>query len=108
FGGVAGGDDAIGQDLEGDHASGGPGGVGAFVAVVVLVTAAVDQYGRVRLGEAEQPARVLGIVGRFERIVEETFAVGFEKKAVAVGVFVIGGTAAAEGEDGVFGFPAGA
>ena len=83
-----------------------PRGVGALTAVVVLVALTVDEHGGVSLGLAKQPARQGGRIAGPEGIMKETLAVGFEDDAVAVGMFVVARAAAAEGNDGIRGFPA--
>ena len=61
-----------------------------------------------RGGQAKFPARRGVRITSAERVVEETFAVGFENNTVAIGVFMIGGPAAAQRYDAIGSGPASA
>src|SRR5690606_15288864 len=78
---------------------GGGGRVGAFFAIMINMAPAVDEHGGVGGGVAQEPFGIGARVGGFERIVQQALAVGGKDEAVAVGVFVVLGIAAAETED---------
>ena len=104
-GGVAHGGHPIGAHAVVREMGAGLGGIGALLAVVVLVPTTVDQDRGVRGREAEEPLGIVGGIVRLERIVQQAVAVRGKDEAVAVGVLVVLGFAAAQGEDGVLGGP---
>ncbi len=60
------------------HAGIRPGSIGALTAIVVLVALAVDEHGRMRLGETQPPARHGSDIGAAKGVMEQPFAVNFE------------------------------